>query len=217
GRDPLVGYLSRGRKLAADRPWPDCKPAGDTLRKWRRFITDYELACYRKLGQVVSHALEATCRAVTARESEQEIAGHLSHRLTHRGAEVVSLAVAADGRGARYRRPNYTAAPVTRQCVLTATARQGGLYATDSRSLYFGTAEAAFQREHDAACKVTASYIASSWQDTVPSEALAAGRRVYYVNRYEHEWRFCPPGFFTGRAAVEQLLTPQTTDLFQAG
>src|SRR5208283_183819 len=133
----------RGRKLASDRAWPDCKPAGDTLRRWRRFITDYELVSYRKLGQLVAHALEATCRAVTPKESEQEIAGHLSHRLIHRGAEVVSLEVAADGRGARYRRPNYTAAPVTRQCVLTATARQNGLYATASRSIHFGAADAA--------------------------------------------------------------------------
>jgi hypothetical protein len=51
----------------------------------------------------------------------------------------------------------------------------------------------------------------------VPREILLAGRRIYLVSGYEHEWLHCPQGHLTSRAAVEMPLTPKTEDLFQAG
>jgi Xaa-Pro dipeptidase len=100
---------------------------------------------------------------------------------------------------------------------LTVNARKYNLSATASRSVCFGEPDPAFRREHDAACKVSATYIASSWPDAVPRQILYTGRHIYHLNGFEHEWRLCPQGYVTGRAPVEFILTPQLEDLFQAG
>src|SRR5262249_33442116 len=98
GREQLIAYLTRGRKLASDLPRPDCKPLADPLRLLRRVVSDHELAGYRQLGHILSHALEATCRTLQLKQTEQEIAGHLSHRVMKHGAELVAVEVAADDR-----------------------------------------------------------------------------------------------------------------------
>jgi hypothetical protein len=51
----------------------------------------------------------------------------------------------------------------------------------------------------------------------VPREVLTAGRRIYLISGFEHEWLLAPQGHLTGRAAVELALTPQTADLFEPG
>ena len=38
------------------------------------------------------------------------------------------------------------------------------------------------------ACRVSASYLASTWPDAVPREILQAGRRIYTRSQFEHEW-----------------------------
>jgi Xaa-Pro dipeptidase len=217
GRGPLLDELRRVRTVACDQPLPDCKMVGNQMRHLRRTLTVYEQACLKALGQIVSHALEACCRTVTPGETEREVAGQLSHRLLHRGAQPLALNVAAEGRLRVYRHCSYTAAPIRSYCVLSATVRKYGLCATASRSVCFGPPEGPVRKEHDAACKVAATYLASSWPDAVPKQILVTGRRVYLVCGAEHEWLLSPQGFITGRAPVELPLTPQTEDLLQAG
>jgi Xaa-Pro aminopeptidase len=215
GRDQLLADLCHGRAIACDGPVNGCKPVGPRLQQMRRQLSPYEMACYRALGLVVSHALEATCRTMNPGETEREIAGQLSHRLLHRGAYAVNVQVAADGRSRVYRRCGFTSTPIRGSCVITATGRKYGLCATASRSVCFGPPDAELRKEHDAACKVSATYIASSWPDAMPQQILSTGRRVYLVSGYEHQWRLGPQGFVTGRAAVELSLLPQTQELFQ--
>jgi Xaa-Pro aminopeptidase len=104
GREQLLADLCLSRKVACDQPRPDATHVGDALRRLRRALTPYEKACYRALGQVIGHALEATCRSLNQGESEREIAGHLSHRLLHRGVQPLHVGVAADGRSPSARR-----------------------------------------------------------------------------------------------------------------
>src|SRR5262249_20401722 len=98
GREPLLRELCRGRTGGCDLPLDGCKAAGDLMRKLRRVITIYDQACYRALGQVLGHALEATARTMSLEDTEREVAGQLAHRLLHRGAEPVAVGVAGDGR-----------------------------------------------------------------------------------------------------------------------
>jgi Xaa-Pro aminopeptidase len=150
-------------------------------------------------------------------DSEREVAGHVSHRLLHRGAYLVTVSVAADGRLRHYRQCGFTSAPVERSCVIQIVARKYGLCAAASRTVCFGPPDEATRKEHDTVCKVSATYIAGSWPDSVPKQILGAGRRIYQLNDAEHEWLLCPQGHVTGRAPVELALTPQTEQLFQAG
>jgi Xaa-Pro aminopeptidase len=216
-RGQLLADLCVGRKIACDRPVGTCKPVGDQLRQLRRKLTPYEQACFHALGSIVSHAVEATCRTMTPGDTEREVAGQLSHRLLHRGAQPLAIEAAADGRSRRYRQCGYTSLPINRYGVFSVTARKYGLCVTASRSVSFGEVDTAFRQEHDAACKVSATYIASSWPDAVPRQILNTARHVYQLTGFEHEWRLCPQGHVTGRLPVELNLTPQTEDLFQAG
>jgi hypothetical protein len=88
---------------------------------------------------------------------------------------------------------------------------------TASRTVCFGEVPEELKSAHSAVCRVTASYLASTWPDAVPREILTAGRRIYLICGYEHEWLLAPQGHLTGRAPVEVLLTPQTSDLLEPG
>lgn len=218
GRQQLLSDLTFGRIFACDRPHEGARhDAGDRLRGMRCATTPYEQACYRALGNLLSHAVEATCRTMAVQDTEREIAGQVSHRLLHRGVQPVVVEVAADGRSRLYRQCGFTSLPIRRYCVLTVTARKFGLFATTSRSICFGPIDETFQREFDAASKVAATYLASSWPDALPAEILNTGRRVYQLSGFEHEWRLAPQGHITGRAAVELPLTPAMTEVFQPG
>jgi Xaa-Pro aminopeptidase len=217
GRKQLLADLCQGRRVACDRPYAELKVIADELRKQRRVLTGYELACCYALGQIVSHALEATSRTMNPGETERELAGQLSHRLIHRGAFPLMIGVAADGRSRLYRHFSFTSMPVQQFCVLTATARKYGQCVTASRSLSFGPPDAVFRQEHDAACKVSATYLASTWPDGRPREILQVGRRVYQLTGFEQEWLLSPQGYLTGRGPVEMALTPATEDLFVPG
>lgn len=217
GRQQLLADLCKGRRLASDQAFGDCQVVGETLARMRRAMTSYERACYRALGLIVAHALEATCRTMVAKVTEREIAGQISHRLLHRGAAPLVIGVAADGRSRLYRQPSFTETVIHQYAVLTVTARKYGLCVTASRSLSFGAPDESFGKELDAACKISATYVASTWPDALPKQVLSAGRRVYQIAGFEHEWRHCPQGHVTGRLPVELALTPQTEALFQEG
>src|SRR5262249_7708788 len=104
GREQLLADLCHNRKVACDRALGGCQLVADPLRVTRWLLTPYEQACLLALGQLVAHALEATCRTFAHNETEREVAGQLSHRLLHRGVQPVHVGVAADGRSRLYRR-----------------------------------------------------------------------------------------------------------------
>jgi Xaa-Pro dipeptidase len=217
GRTQFLADLCQGRKVACDQPFGSCKVIAEPLQKFRRLLSEYDRACYRALGQVVSHALEATGRTLSVGETEREIAGQLCHRLLHRGVQPVSVSVAADGRSRLYRQCGFTAMPVNDYCVFSVVGRKYGLCAMASRAVCFGQPDATFRKEHHAACSVSATYVAGSWPDAMPRQILNTGRRVYQLADAEHEWLKCPQGHVTGHATVELPLTPNTDDLLQAG
>src|SRR5207247_3328122 len=141
GRPQLLTDLCQGRRVAYDQPatvGAECKAVADQLRRLRRQLTVYEQACLGAVGAVVSHALEATCRTMQPGETEREIAAQVSHRLIHRGVQVISVSVAAEGRAREYRRHGFTAMPIEHHALVTATGRKYGLCATASRAVSFG-------------------------------------------------------------------------------
>ena len=223
GREQFLADLCQNRKVACDR---SVNGAGtgvapvnvaEPMRRLRRCLTAYEQACQLALGQTVAHALEATCRTLSQGETEREIAGHLSHRLIHRGILPLHIGVAVDGRSRLYRRFGFTSTALEHYAVLTVTARKYGVYATASRTVCFGELPPQLRQDHNAVCRVSASYLASTWPDAMPREILLAGRRIYLISGFEHEWQLSPQGHLTGRSPVEMALTPQTEELFQPG
>ncbi len=217
GREQFLADLCSNRKIASDLPCGNCPVVGGPLLKLRRQLSAYEQVCLRTLGQLLAHALEATCRTLSPGDTEREVAGQLAHRLMHRGVLPLHVGAAADGRSRLYRHFGFTSTPVRQYAVVTATARKYGLCVTASRAVSFGAPPDDFRQEHNAVCRVSASYQASTWPDAVPREILLAGRRIYLISGFEHEWLQAPQGHVTGRSPVELPLTPSTEELFQAG
>lgn len=215
GRQSLLEDLCQNRNVACDQPFGACKDIGPQLQMIRRTLSDYEVACYRLLGQTLSHAIEATGRTLASGETEREIAGQISHRLLHRGVHPLLISVTADGRGKAYRQASFTSMPVTRTCMMTVTGRKYGLCARASRSVSFGPPDASFRRDHDCACKISATYIAGSWPDAVPRQILLTGQRIYQLTGVEHEFYLAPQGHITGHAPVEMNLSLQDESLLQ--
>jgi Xaa-Pro aminopeptidase len=221
GRSQFLADLYPGRKIACDQVpvgvEGDFLPVDTQLRRLRRTLTLYEQACLVGMGQLLSHALEATCRTLQRNETEREVAGQLAHRLLHRGVQPVHIGVAADGRARTYRRHGFTSMPVKQFVTLNATVRKYGLHATASRTVCFGEPTDEMRNEQNAVVRVSASYLASTWPDALPREILLAGRRIYLLSGFEHEWILAPQGFLTGRIPVELLFTPQGGDLLEPG
>lgn len=221
GREQLLADLCHNRKVACD-----VQPAGcpgdfllvaDELRQARRALTVYEQASLITVGKTVAHALEATCRTLQRNEPEREAAAQLAHRLMHRGVLAAYVGVAADGRSRHYRRHGFTQASIERYAVLTATGRKYGLHVTATRMVCFDEAPEDLKKEMNTVCRVSAAYVAATWPDCVPREVLLAGRRIYLISGHEHEWQLAPQGYITGRAPVEELFTPRSEELMQAG
>ncbi len=220
GREQFLADLLANRKTLCDRLPPvegDMVDCSFRLARMRRNLSPYEQACLQALGAIVSHALEAACRTMRKGETEREVAGQLAHRLLHRGVQPVHLGVAADGRSRLYRRFGFTSTPIEQYAVLTTTARKYGLHVTASRTVCFGTPPEELVREQSAVVRVSASYLASTWPDALPREILTAGKRIYLLSGYEHDWLLAPQGFVTGRQPVELGFTPFTDDLLEPG
>src|SRR5260370_19918614 len=121
----FMEHCCNGKQLACDRLMDGLKSVSENLRYYRRALMAFEQISGRILGQTAVHARKATGRAITPGDlTEQEIAGQISHRLWHRGAEPVALSVMADGRSRWHRQAGATAVRVHRSCVLTLTARK---------------------------------------------------------------------------------------------
>jgi Xaa-Pro aminopeptidase len=205
GRADLLANITAGRKVAADRPFPNLKLAIDRLRPVVRELSWFEQAAYRDIGKSIAHAVEATARNLGHGQTEAEITGQLGHRLLRHGIEPVVMSIAADGRGHKYRRSGSAGVPVTRTCVIQATGQREGLYATCSRSISFGPPPEEFRIAHDLATKQSALYRAL----TLPGNTIygigEAGRAILANTPHEFDWRLSQPGYGAGRFPAEEL------------
>lgn len=217
GRRDMLNCLCQKKNLASDVPLENSQLVDKQMQQLRLKLTPYEQACLQTVGLSVSHAIEATARTMDKGINEREIAAQVGHRLLHRGVQLVQVSVAVDGRSRLYRQHGYTSMKMERFAVIRATGQKYGICATAARVVSFGEIESALRTEHDAATKVCATYIASTWPDAVPKGVLSTGRHVYNISGYEHEWQLTPQGHLTGRQAVERMILPSSEELFQTG
>jgi Xaa-Pro aminopeptidase len=205
GRPDLLASVASGRKLAADRPFPNIPMANDRLRPLLRELSGFEQAAYREVGKDVAHAVEATARNLARGQTEEEIAGHIGHRLLHRGVEIAAVSVTADGRGAKYRRAGYGGVPAIQTCVIQATGQRDGLYATCARTVSFGPPPEEFRSAHDLAVKLSGVYRTVTSPGNTIGHAGETARVLLANSPYEFDWRLSQPGYGAGRFAAEEL------------
>jgi Xaa-Pro aminopeptidase len=205
GRSDLLANMTLGKKVIADRPFPNIPMANDHLRPLLRALSPFEQEQYRELGEVVVHAVEATARGFAQGQTEEEVVGQIGHRLLHHGIEPTAVSVAADERGAKYRRPGFGAFPITKTAVVQATGQRSGLYATCSRTVSFGPVSDEFRIAYDLAIKQAGVYRALMQPGATVSAIGVAARSVLLRTPYEFDWRLAPPGYGAGRFPAEEL------------
>lgn len=215
GREQMLQELFVNRRLACDQKQADHVLVSPQMTQMRLTLSPYEQACLVTVGGLVAHALEAACRTVPAGLTEREIAAQIAYRMVHRGVQPIQVCAAVDGRSRLYRQHGFTSMKMEKFVVVTATGKKYGMCATASRTMSFGDPGDAFRASHNAASKVSATYVASSWPDCVPGQILEAGKNVYQLSGVEHEWRELPQGFFTGRRPVEKIITFETGELLK--
>ncbi len=205
GRAVLLGELVAGRKVAADRPFPNMPPANEPLRTLIRPLSPPDVARLKWLGGVTVHALEATARTLAGGETEQELAGQIAHRLLRAGAEAATLTVQADGRDRAVGRAGFGPHPVTKFCKLQVTATARGMFVTAARMVSLGPPPAEFASEVDAAVKLSALFRSKSRPGESVGAAGLAGRVLLRNTPHEFGWRDAQPGYGTGFVPAEEL------------
>jgi Xaa-Pro dipeptidase len=103
------------------------------------------------------------------------------------------------------RRSGYTDAPIETFATLQATAMQGGLHATASRMVSFGTPTGELRDAVDAACKVSATFRSLSKPGETMTEVVETSLRVVKGTPMEFEWRLSAPGYGTGWYPADDL------------
>jgi Xaa-Pro dipeptidase len=216
-REQLLADLVFGRKVASDQPFRDCKSTGPFFAHTRRRLSAYEVQRLGELGETVAHAVEATARHFDWGDSEEEIAGHLAHRLLRHGAEPVALQVSGDGRARPFRRRGFRPDRVERWCVLQATGRKFGLHATAARTVFRTPPDDTERAEFEAALRVRVTHLAVSKRGDRVYTALDAGVTLVKSSPFEHEWRLAPPVCLTGREPSEGVFLATAQDKWLPG
>jgi Xaa-Pro aminopeptidase len=217
GREKLLSELCVNRRMASDRLVSDCIPLGPALRRLRCLLTEPERGRLRDVGKDVVHAVEAVCRSIPAGQTEAETAGQVAHRMLRRGVTPVAVAVAADGRSGRHRRPGISDAVVRQNCVVTATGCRDGVHVSTARTVCLGPKSPTLRQQFDAACRVIAAQAAASRPGLPLTTALEAGRRTAAAPGFEHAWRDLAPGHVTGWQPVERPFGPGAAFNFETG
>jgi Xaa-Pro dipeptidase len=215
GRAALLGELTNGKKVACDRPFPNMPLINEKLRSVVRPLSDYDLSVYRKLGRGVAHALEATARNAEPLDTEQELAGHIAHRLMRHGIEPSAVTVSGAQHNAKYPRPGVTKDVPQGVVRLQATGSWDGFYVTCSRSFCVGLPTAQERQDHDFACKLSAAYRSYLMPEETFATVAEAGKRLTFNTDYEFDSRLTPLGYGTGRVNAEELRRMGQDERFQ--
>lgn len=216
-RDQLLADMVYGRTVASDQPFRDCKPTGAFFAARRRRLGLYETDRLAELGRIVAHAVAATARHFDWGDTEEEIAGHVAHRLLRHGAEPVAIQVTGDGRGRRHRRRGFRPVPVERSCTIQATARHFGLHATAARTVFRSAPDETERAEFEFALRTRVAHLALTTVGGPVAATLDAGRAVLRPTPFEHEWRLAPAVCLTGREPSEGVFRVGVDDRWLTG
>jgi Xaa-Pro aminopeptidase len=216
-REQLLADLVFGRKVASDQPFRECRPTGAFFAHTRRRMSAYEAQRLTELGETVAHAVEATARHFDWGDTEEEVAGHLAHRLLRHGAEPLALQVSGDGRARRFRRRGFRSDRVEGWCVLQATGRKFGLHATAARTVFRAPPGEAERAEFEAALRLRVTHLATSKLGERVYNALDAGVALLKPSPFEYEWRLAPPVCLTGREPSEGVFLATAQDKWLPG
>lgn len=199
----LIKDLVKGRKVASDTGVEQTQNISDELKSFRIPFTELERERMKSLGKLVSHAVEATARRVERGQTEQEIAGCLSHRLLKHGVTPKRLQVMADGQSIRYRHWGYGEDRLERYCVISAVGSQHGLHAAATRTVSLGKPPSSFIKSHHLALLMQATGIYFSKPGWALYDTWNRVKRIYEKYDCPDEWQHADQADIIGYQPAE--------------
>ena len=188
-RSVMLSDLCRGRRVASDSGFPGTTDVGMRMLGLRLPLSDYDKVRMRDAAKRVTHAIEATARAMVPGRTEAEIAGEVSHRLFKHGVHPERIQVLADGRGSRFRRWNFDDSPVQSYCTIAAVGRYCGMFVGAARTVAFGDPPETLLKAFEPAALIEATGIYFSQPDWELFEVWNRVHRLYEKTGVESEWR----------------------------
>ncbi|MFO1045663.1 MAG: hypothetical protein U0941_28105 [Planctomycetaceae bacterium] len=188
-RNVMLSDLCRGRRVASDTGFPGTTDIGQRMLSLRLPLSDYDKVRIRDVGKRLTHAIEATARAMVNGRTEAEIAGEVSHRLFKHGVHPERIQVLGDGRGTRFRRWGFDDSPVHHFCTISAVGRYQGMYVGAARTVALGDPPEALLNAFEPAALIEATGIYFSQPDWEMFEVWNRVHRLYEKTGVESEWR----------------------------
>lgn len=188
-RSVMLADLCRGRRVASDSTFPGTTEVGLQLLGLRLPLSEFDKVRLREGAKLLTHAVEATARALSKGRTEAEIAGEVSHRLFKHGVQPERIQVLGDGRGVRFRRWTFDDSPVQSYCTISAVGKYRGMYIGAARTVSFGDPPASLLKAFEPAALIAATGIYFSQPDWELFEVWNRVHRLYEKTGVESEWR----------------------------
>lgn len=189
-RQQLLEDLCRGRTVASDTGIATTIDVSPQLKNMRLPLTVAEIDRVRELGAQVSHAVEATARAMKPHRTEAEIAGEVAHRLIKRGVVPERIQVGADGQFHRY--PHWTFSSersVSEFCTITAIGKKWGLCTGATRTVSLGEPSKKLKDNYQRTLLMQATGMYFSQPDWELFEIWNRVRRIYEKFDCSDQWQ----------------------------
>lgn len=216
-RSVMVGDLCRGRRVASDSGVNDSDDVSLLLLGMRLPLSDFDQDRMRNAGRHLTHAIEATARAMTRSRTEAEIAGEVAHRMLKHGISPERIQILGDGRGRRFRHWTYDQSSVQRYCTISAVGRHQGLFVAAARTVSLGEPPADLLEAFEPAALVAATGFYFSQPEWELFEVWNRVHRLYEKSGAAAEWRLADQADIVEYAFGSVPLMPNSEFRLTAG
>jgi Xaa-Pro aminopeptidase len=212
-----VAELTRGLKVGADEPCADATDLSEDLADLRAHLLPEEGERFRALGRLCAEAIESAARMVSPGQTEYQIAGLLARETQSRGVQAIVNLIATDNRIFDFRHPLPTDKKLERYAMLVLCGRKGGLVASLTRLVHFGSLPRELRGKHEAVAQVDAAFIAASRPGARLADIFKKAVEAYAKVGYPHEWKLHHQGGLAGYEPREHLATPACSQVVNVG
>jgi Xaa-Pro aminopeptidase len=212
----LLPDLIKGRKLYGDTPVGDAADIGGEIARLRWVMLPEELERFAQLGQDNTTAIETAAREVRPGMTEYEIAALLSaEAMKYNIVPFVNL-IATDERIYNYRHPLPFNRKLQKQAMLVLGGRRGGLIASTTRMVHFGSIPDELAKRQQVCLQVEAAFITHTRSGVVVKDIFAAAQAKYAELDWPNEWHMHHQGGCCGYNGREFVAHPACNEVVRA-
>ena len=190
----------RGMKLGSDGVQSGMKDLSDEISQLRAWLTPEETERFRMVARLCAATMDASIHAVRPGMSEHEIAGRVAQEAEIRGLQAIVNLVATDERIFAFRHPLPTTKKLEKYAMLVLCGRRGGLVASITRLIHFGSLPEDLRLKEKACAYIDAVLIQATRPGATLGEVIEHELQAYKEVGYPDEWKEHHQG---GAAAYE--------------